>query len=34
MPYDVIIKSLPKQWIASVREIIPAYPAWAPFIKK
>ncbi len=27
MAYDVIIKSLPKQWIASVREIIPAYPA-------
>lgn len=27
MVYDVVIKSLPKQWIASVREIITSYPA-------
>jgi effector-binding domain-containing protein len=27
MSHDVIIKSLPKQKIASVREIVPAYPA-------
>ncbi len=25
MAYDIIIKSLPKQWIASVRETIPSY---------
>ena len=27
MTYDVVIKSVPKQWIASIRETIPAYPA-------
>lgn len=27
MAYDVVIKSLPKQWIASVRETIPSYYA-------
>jgi DNA-binding transcriptional MerR regulator len=27
MAYDVVIKSVPAQWIASVREIIPAYNA-------
>ena len=27
MNYDVITKAVPKQWIASVREIIPSYPA-------
>ena len=25
MAYDVVLKSVPKQWIASVRETIPAY---------
>ena len=25
MAYEVVIKSVPKQWIASVRETIPAY---------
>jgi effector-binding domain-containing protein len=34
MPYGVIIKSLPKQWIASVREIIPAYPAVGALYQK
>jgi effector-binding domain-containing protein len=27
MAYDVVLKSIPKQWIASVRETIPAYNA-------
>lgn len=27
MPYDVIIKNVPPQWLASFREIIPAYNA-------
>jgi effector-binding domain-containing protein len=27
MAYDVVVKSLPKQWIASIRETIPSYPS-------
>jgi effector-binding domain-containing protein len=34
MAYDVVLKSVPKQWIASVRETIPAYSAvGSPFGK-
>ena len=27
MTYEVVLKSIPNQWIASTREIIPSYPA-------
>jgi effector-binding domain-containing protein len=27
MEFEVVLKSLPKQWIASVRDVIPSYPS-------